>query len=494
MSSDHSNLPMDQIPERPSENDPEISEFRIRRKCEQGLQQSYFTTLTAFTIAATCLVSSAAAFTSTRTNGVLDKAFLHPTSPGMRSAPLRPFGSHVQSTSSAPSTRLFASSDPSSDKAEWRGLLKAFQMYKAAYGDLRVPTRFIVPSMPPWPEAAWGMKLGHKVGQIRSTGKFIDNNQRRREKLDRLGFIWRVRAETKATDSSDIPFDQIYDALVVYQKVFKIQGALTVPLQFTVPESYPWPGNTRGLPLGSCIEKIRTKSFLKNHPGAEEKLTKIGFQVDTKVAANDIRFQNVFDGLKRYKEIYGDLLVPQPFEVPDKSSDWPAETWGLRLGARVNAIRSQGTFVNTSPERRQMLDDLGFVWSPPESERRKRGRKSKAEKELEEKEQLEADALKVAAFRRSEPETERREEAPELDSFVSSFDFSSISSDVDGEESISPTWGLEGGREFQDVVAAAKEEAAQQAAQDDYKPPRTLAESLSEAKERAIACGVIQEG
>jgi hypothetical protein len=37
--------PMDQIPDRPrpSQNVPEISEFRRRRKCDQGLPQSYFT-------------------------------------------------------------------------------------------------------------------------------------------------------------------------------------------------------------------------------------------------------------------------------------------------------------------------------------------------------------------------------------------------------------------------------------------------------------------
>ena len=37
------------------------------------------------------------------------------------------------------------------DDAEWKALVSAFQMYKAAYGDLKVPSRFIVPSMPPWP-------------------------------------------------------------------------------------------------------------------------------------------------------------------------------------------------------------------------------------------------------------------------------------------------------------------------------------------------------
>jgi hypothetical protein len=37
------------------------------------------------------------------------------------------------------------------DEEEWNALLSAFKMYKAAYGDLKVPSRFVVPSMPPWP-------------------------------------------------------------------------------------------------------------------------------------------------------------------------------------------------------------------------------------------------------------------------------------------------------------------------------------------------------
>lgn len=37
------------------------------------------------------------------------------------------------------------------DQAEWKALLAALRMYKAAYGDLKVPQRFVVPSMLPWP-------------------------------------------------------------------------------------------------------------------------------------------------------------------------------------------------------------------------------------------------------------------------------------------------------------------------------------------------------
>jgi hypothetical protein len=239
------------------------------------------------------------------------------------------------------------------------------------------------------------------------------------------------------------------------------------------------------------MAQLRSKSYLRENPGAEEKLSGLGFVLDTKVAANDTRFHNVYTALQRYKEIYGDMLVPQPFEVPDKSPDWPDDTWGLRLGARVNAIRSQGTFVKNTPDRKEMLDAIGFVWSPPESERRKRGRKSNAEKEAEAKAALEA-GIQISDA--DESETTGQEEVSELDEFVSSFDFYAMESESSDEESISKTWGFEGGRELQDVVAAAQEEAAQQAAQDDYKPPRTLAESLAEAKQRAIDVGVIESG
>ena len=37
------------------------------------------------------------------------------------------------------------------DKDEWRTVTAAFRMYKAAYGDLKVPSRFVVPGMAPWP-------------------------------------------------------------------------------------------------------------------------------------------------------------------------------------------------------------------------------------------------------------------------------------------------------------------------------------------------------
>jgi hypothetical protein len=334
------------------------------------------------------------------------------------------------------------------------------------------------------------MKLGAKVAQIRSTGKYINNNIKRRKALENMGFVWRARAEspTNGGDSEvGISFEQIYDALVFYRQKVKPTAPFTVPAEYVVPDEDPWPANTRGLPLGRFLSKVNSPSFLDSNPDAPEKLAAIGYQADSKEAANNARFEKVFYALQRYKEIYGDLLVPQPFVVPDGATDWPEDTWGLRLGARVNAVRSQGTFVKGSPDRRKMLDDIGFVWTPPLSEGRRRGRKTNAEKEQEE---LEAMAASAGHNSQTDEVSDPQTEMDAL--FGSSFDFEKEPYDAGNGDYASLTWGLEGGPELQEA-AAAKEEAAQAAAED-YKPPKNLAESLAEAAKRAEEVGIIEPG
>ena len=87
--------------------------------------------------------------------------------------------------------------------------------------------------------------------------------------------------------------------------------------------------------------------------------------------------------MKVYKDLNGDLLVPQAFIVPN-IEPWPEVSWGLKLGARVNAMRSQGTLVANFPEGRQRLNELGFTWElAGRSRERKEVRITK--KEAEEK-------------------------------------------------------------------------------------------------------------
>jgi len=335
------------------------------------------------------------------------------------------------------------------DEDEWNAVMAAFQMYKAAYGDLRVPSRFVVPSMPPWPKEAWDMKLGVRVAAIRATGRFVEDHPDRRQWLDDMGFLWRLRAQRKQSTSSTlttpttafsvstnphnstpflstspipnqsllqyymdgITFDQVYQALATYKQLYcSSSTAITtteclsaIPNSFTIPNVDPWPEITRGMPLGKKLPFILSEAYSGTIPGAKEALLKLGLDLNrqassssalggpstttttssssssstastspsssspSSTSASDIRYQNVYRALQIYKDIYGDLLVPQPFVVPSHEQEerWPPELEGLRLGARVNAIRSQGTFVHSNPQRKKTIGRTRILMGKP---------------------------------------------------------------------------------------------------------------------------------
>ena len=75
----------------------------------------------------------------------------------------------------------------------WADALLLLQTYKQENDHLEVPAAFVVPSTEPWPEELWGTKLGKTVNHIRSRGTFVKDNEERRQILDELGFVWRIR-------------------------------------------------------------------------------------------------------------------------------------------------------------------------------------------------------------------------------------------------------------------------------------------------------------
>ena len=79
------------------------------------------------------------------------------------------------------------------------------------------------------------------------------------------------------------------------------------------------------------------------------------------------RWEEVRDALVTYKELHGNLQVPDKFAVPSEAP-WPKGAWGVKLGLSVKNIRHNGDFVwrgnyaETHPERRAELDAMGFRW------------------------------------------------------------------------------------------------------------------------------------
>jgi hypothetical protein len=86
-----------------------------------------------------------------------------------------------------------------------------------------------------------------------------------------------------------------------------------------------------------------------------------------------------YAAFKTFRRIYGTGIVPTKFTVPSQADAespdasvareaqrWPRLTRGLPLGVRVAAVRSTGAYVLLKPERKRMLDALGFLWSSKE--------------------------------------------------------------------------------------------------------------------------------
>lgn len=235
---------------------------------------------------------------------------------------------------------------------DWRTIIESLKVYKQLFGDVRVPAKYVIPNEDPWPRLGRKMKLGVRIAAIRSAGRYVKDRRERKIELDELGFEWRLRDHTHKQQVGEDLFDQILKALVHYRDT--IDETMSVPVDYQVPEGEGWPEDTWGLQLGALVQSIRDKDKLVyGRSDREQKLNDIGFMWEetTRVVYSKKRFETVYSALVIYKDLYGDLFVPQAFVVP-KTEEWPEEFWDLKLGARVNAIRAQGTLISNSWERR----------------------------------------------------------------------------------------------------------------------------------------------
>lgn len=267
---------------------------------------------------------------------------------------------------------------------DWGMIRIALRQFKATYNSVRVPSKFVVPDTPEWPRLARGLKLGVRVAAIRSAGRYVKDHPYRKAELDDLGFEWRLReanTEINQANGADL-FEQIMEGLQIYKDT--VDASLTVPPDFIVPVAESWPATLHGFELGQLVSSIRDKDpLVSGNPEREERLSKLGFtwEENGRALFSKKRFDMVYSALLTYKQIYGDLFVPQAFLVPN-SEPWPETTWGLKLGARVNAIRAQGTLVANAPDRREMLDQLGFPWELPSHIKREKKRRLEEENAL----------------------------------------------------------------------------------------------------------------
>lgn len=152
------------------------------------------------------------------------------------------------------------------------------------------------------------------------------------------------------------PAVEFVEALKVYRR---LNGDTRVKIRFVSPENDPaWPQHLWSYHLGAHAAELRRLYRLgKLYPSLYQDLVQEDFVFDTR----EYEFQQIFmPALLKYKELFGNTLVPHYFVVP-ATSEWPRQCWNVALGRRVNTLRLKRSWEGIQEQVKQ-LDEIGFVW------------------------------------------------------------------------------------------------------------------------------------
>ena len=255
--------------------------------------------------------------------------------------------------------------DPSREKM-YR-TLDCIRVYLRKYPDKRLQSSFIVPhGEMGWPAQSGGYRLGAAVRRLKSKKDLMQNVSETRI-IEELLMSCEVLNSEKTFKVSE-------DDLIHLVRIFGEQYShVDIPSNFKVPSSYTWPEHLWGLRLGSRIADIK-----RGKSGNQElriALHALGISPSDE-NSRMLRFERgsfneTIRALSVYKKMYGNLMVPSSFRVPQETSNTPwailgESNAGLRLGNRVNAIRAASEKRRLSPRVREVLNAMGFVWRATE--------------------------------------------------------------------------------------------------------------------------------
>jgi superfamily II DNA or RNA helicase len=199
-------------------------------------------------------------------------------------------------------------------EADWSEGFSCLQTYRKREGHCRVPQNWI--------------ENGYRLGQWVSVQRQRQNKNalsgERRERLDKLGFLW---------DPHEADWEQGLRYLIKYKER---EGHCSVPAKYKTPDDYPlgqWVGVQR-------VWQDKLSSDIK------KRLDKLGFDCDP-IAS---QWEAGFAHLQAYLTEHKDCNVAALY----KSTD------GYNLGLWVRNLRRRRSSLST--ERLARLDELGFVW------------------------------------------------------------------------------------------------------------------------------------
>lgn len=217
---------------------------------------------------------------------------------------------------------------------------EALLLYKEKYGDMLVPSSFLIPGQTDeWPAYLWGTKLGSIVIRTRLGSSCIGH----KDDLTKIGFDF-----TSQLTSHEYP--SIKAAMIKYKEIYgdlRIGGAFIVPVRET-----EWPKELRGIKLGAVVQRILGGLSFRDE---REELENMGL-----IYAPSQSYLLLKETLILYQSKHGHMVVPYSFVIPCKTDEWPEHLWGIRLGIAVNQIR---VGLHYKDEKEELIG-IGFNYKP----------------------------------------------------------------------------------------------------------------------------------
>jgi superfamily II DNA or RNA helicase len=198
-------------------------------------------------------------------------------------------------------------------EADWEEGFNYLKLFKNREGHCRVPQR----------HKENGFRLGQWISRQRQSKATL--SLVRRQRLEELGFIW---------DEREADWEEGFNYLKAYKKR---EGHCNVPKSHKEHE----------FSLGLWVSDQRVNKD-KMPSTRRQRLNELGFVWN----ARDAAWEDGFNHLKIYEDRNGHCQVPKTYKEN-----------GFELGSWVSVQRANKSQM--SVERRQRLNELGFVWKPP---------------------------------------------------------------------------------------------------------------------------------
>jgi len=173
------------------------------------------------------------------------------------------------------------------------------------------------------------MKLGLSVMSIRRDGHY----EAHRSRFEALGLTFDCWKEPQ------YPFALVRQAL---ESFYGRYGHYEVPRTYVVAAddaAYAVP--VRGMKLGQIVISIIHDELYAEHRG---ELEAMGVPLKPR---RELMVDRICEAVRCYRREYGETKrIPRSFKVPEESSLYPRELWGLALGGVVHRICKRGDYAD----------------------------------------------------------------------------------------------------------------------------------------------------